>query len=201
MPGVKKTSPANRRPGEKGHVSTPKPVKAQSTKKDRVSVAGIVYHTEDEWQKLLDNIAMNASVTMACEAAMISRTAFYDRKRDDPEFASRFEEAWERGYERMEEICRKRAYDGYEVPVYYKGEQVDCMTQYSDTLAMFLLKANRPKKFVDRSEVTTRGTNVNLGFDASKMTDEELRDMLTEKKGILEGAVLPAPRLVKKETK
>ena len=42
--------------------------------------------------------------------------------------------------------CR-RAFEGVERPVYYKGEQVGTWRFYSDALAMFLLKAHRPERY------------------------------------------------------
>ena len=51
----------------------------------------------------------------------------------------------------LEDEARRRALQGVEKPVFREGRQVGTVTEYSDTLLIFLLKARRPEKFRDRA--------------------------------------------------
>ena len=53
----------------------------------------------------------------------------------------------------MESEAFRRAVDGVEKPVHYKGERVDTVTEYSDTLLIFKLKGARPEKYKDNAAV------------------------------------------------
>ena len=61
----------------------------------------------------------------------------------------------------MELEARRRAVKGTDKPVFQRGEQVGTIREYSDTLLMFLLKANKPEKFRDN-------------FDAMKLVGDLL---------------------------
>jgi hypothetical protein len=62
-------------------------------------------------------------------------------------FAERWSEALDEAVERMEREAMRRGVEGYEQPVYYRGRRVGKIKRYSDTLLMFLLRANRPEKY------------------------------------------------------
>lgn len=136
--------------------------------------------TEERWQKFLDLLAETANVTRSCEASGISRMSVYNRKRDDPEFTTRYDEAYRRGYEALEEECQRRAFSGFEEPVFYKGKKVATVTKFSDTLAVFLMKGNTEGKFRERVE-TTSGSPAGGRF--AKLTDEEIEAELKRRLG------------------
>ena len=92
------------------------------------------------------------NVTLACRRAGIARRMAYDWQQADA------------GVDLLEAELHKRAFEGVERPVYYKGEQVGTWRFYSDALAMFLLKAHRPERY--------RGT-VGSGAVAKALTPEE----------------------------
>jgi hypothetical protein len=77
------------------------------------------------------------------------------------------------GVDLLEAELHKRAFEGVERPVYYKGEQVGTWRFYSDALAMFLLKAHRPERY--------RGT-VGSGAVAKALTPEEQAEAEAEEK-------------------
>ena len=50
----------------------------------------------------------------------------------------------------MEEEARRRAFEGVDEPVgFWQGKSETTVKRYSDTLAIFLMKAHRPEKFRD----------------------------------------------------
>lgn len=112
--------------------------------------------TPEKRAKFLEKVKEFASVTKACEAVAISRTAIYELKGKDPEFAEQMELAQDVGTQRLEDEAVRRAYEGYDDPVYYQGERVDVVRKYSDTLLIFLLKGRAPEKYSDRVNVTSR---------------------------------------------
>ncbi|MER1940637.1 terminase [Castellaniella sp. FW104-16D08] len=73
-------------------------------------------------------------------------------RKDDPEFAAAYDQALEDATDTLESEARRRAVEGVDEPVYYKGERVGAVRRYSDKLMEVLLKGNRPDKFKDRVE-------------------------------------------------
>ena len=74
--------------------------------------------------------------------------------------------------------AKRRAIDGVEEPVYYRGQKVGTKKWYSDTLLMFLLKKLRPeyreahKKTHDGTvNVTFRWRNENDGWAREEELD------------------------------
>lgn len=94
------------------------------------------------------------NVTRACEAVGIGRRSVYEWRDDDAEFAAAWNEALEAGTEELEEEARRRALRGTEEPVFYKGEPCGAIRKYSDTLAIFLLKANKPEKYRENINIS-----------------------------------------------
>jgi len=110
------------------------------------------------------------NITAVCRVMGTSTTTCRSHRESDPEFAARLAQALEDGIDGLEEVARKRAVDGWEEPVFYRGEVVGEITKYSDHLLTVLLKGNRPKKFNPRPgmDISTDGPvvmNFNLGGD------------------------------------
>lgn len=95
--------------------------------------------------------------TQAAKAAGIDRRNHSNWMRGDGEYRTAFEEAHQQACETLEEEARRRAVDGVEEPVHYKGEKVDTVKKYSDTLLMFLLKGALPEKYRERYEGQVSG--------------------------------------------
>ncbi len=87
------------------------------------------------------------NVTLTCRRADIPRRTAYDWREADEGFARKWDDAVDEGIDLLEAELHKRAFEGVERPVYYKGEQVGTWRFYSDALAMFLLKAHRPERY------------------------------------------------------
>ena len=137
--------------------------------------------TPQQWGKFLSMLAQTANLLKSAEYAGISTSIVYKRRKSDPEFKEQYDEAWQAGYEILEGECARRAFEGYDQPVFQQGMQVGVIRQYSDALAMFLMKGNKPMKFKDRasSEVSINGPDggpvqTTLTHDLSKLGLEQL---------------------------
>lgn len=70
-------------------------------------------------------------------------------------------QALEEAVDHLEEEARRRAQDGVDEPVYYKGSPCGAVRKYSDTLLIFLLKGARPQKFRENVKME-HGGEVNI---------------------------------------
>ena len=95
----------------------------------------------------LRTLTETVNVTLSCRKAGIPRRTAYDWREADAAFARRWDETLEEGIDLLEAEVHRRAFEGVERPVYYKGEQVGTWRHYSDALATFLLRAHRPEKY------------------------------------------------------
>ncbi len=75
----------------------------------------------------------------------MSKTAVHLSRRRDEKFARAWDRALDSATDRLEQEAVRRAVDGVDEPVYQGGKKVGSITRYSDTLLIFLLKANRDK--------------------------------------------------------
>lgn len=105
-------------------------------------------------ERFLAVLIETGNVSEAARAVNVSRNAVYLLKERDVGFAKLWDEAVETSIDALELEARRRALHGYEKPVWYKGEQVGTMTEYSDRLIELLLKAHRPNKFRERVELS-----------------------------------------------
>lgn len=128
----------------------------------------------EQYEVFFARLAEFANVSKACAAANLSRDHVYDVRRANKEFAKRWDEAFDLGYDAMEEEAQRRAFEGVDRPIYKNGFLVDVVKETSDTLMMFLLKGRRRRVFGDKQEI-----NVNRGDSPyAKLSDEELDEMI-----------------------
>ncbi len=104
-------------------------------------------------------VASGGNVTRACEAVSICRMTAYVWRDADPEFAAAWEKAKDAGIDALEDEARRRAFEGFEKPVFHQGAQCGAIREYSDTLTIFLLKGARPEKYRDRVSSEITGAN------------------------------------------
>jgi len=88
-------------------------------------------------------------VESAADAAGIGKTAAYELRKDDPEFAEEWERAVREGRAAMIDEMRtsalERATRGVLEPAgWYKGKPGGVVRRYSDNLTMFMLRAHVP---------------------------------------------------------
>ena len=94
-----------------------------------------------------------------------------------PDFALAWDVAVDAAADALELEARRRAVEGTEKPVFFQGYECGRIREYSDTLLIVLLKANRPGKFRERVEHTFLKQAAREVREAS---DEELLAVLAE---------------------
>lgn len=120
---------------------------------------------ETTQRRFLAFLSSNGNVTMSAERAGISRSVVYKFFRTDEKFSKRMYDARQEAADRLEEEARRRGVDGWEEPVFYKGDVCGSVRKYSDSLLLALLKANKPEKFRERSDVSgSLAVDQNLTF-------------------------------------
>lgn len=98
------------------------------------------------------------TITRAAEIAGIERKTHYDWLKADAVYAKACDAAYEQAAERLEEEARRRAVEGVQKPVFYKGEKCGVVQEYSDTLLIFLLKGAKPDKYAERTHTVVAVT-------------------------------------------
>lgn len=114
-------------------------------------------------------LADTANVTAAAAAIGVARRTVYEWREEDPEFAAGWAYAEKLGVEGMKDEIKRRAFDGVLEPVFYQGDECGTVRKYSDTLAMFLIKAHDPA-YRDSSKLELSGQ-----LALNEMSDEEIR--------------------------
>lgn len=116
---------------------------------------------------LLDSQCM---VAIACKVSGLSRTHAIKLRNK----ISAFDELWTQIYDDITDVIEntayKRAVEGIEEPVYYKGELVDTKLVYSDSLLTLLLQSRRPEVYKQRAAIETTPVGT---FNFQMVLDEE----------------------------
>ena len=128
--------------------------------------------TPEKDEAFVEALRLGASIAKAARAAGYSRASIYEWRQADEAFRAAWEEALEEGTDRLEDEAFRRAHDGVPKPVFYKGDRIATVQEYSDTLTIFLLKARRPGKFKERT--TTEHTGQEGGAIKDKLSVYEL---------------------------
>ena len=76
----------------------------------------------------------------AAKAAGVGRRTVYDHLQADPEFGERWQDALDTAADSLEGELIRRAVEGEQVPVYYKGKVVGHKTRKSDALLVCAIK-------------------------------------------------------------
>jgi hypothetical protein len=114
-----------------------------------------------EWTgPFLLQLASSPDVSAAAAVAGVSRTMAYKHRDADPEFAAAWQDALDASTDGLAGEAYRRARHGTEKAVYYRGEECGRVREYSDTLAIFLLKAHRPEVYGAKVDVTSGGKPV-----------------------------------------
>ena len=134
--------------------------------------------TPEKEREFLDALAAGLSVTKSSKACGIGRRTVYSWRSADEEFSTAWESAYEQGSDALEDEAYHRAVEGIEKPVgWYQGKPGGTVTEYSDTLLIFLLKGRRPEKFAESRRVHMTGQmkhEHSRNYDLSKLSDDDL---------------------------
>ena len=101
----------------------------------------------------LEVLTETANVVYACKQARLSRRTVYNWRNTEAEFLKAWDEAVELGIDALEDEALRRGQQGFDKPVFHQGKQCGKVREYSDTLLIFMLKARRPEKFKERSQI------------------------------------------------
>lgn len=116
-------------------------------------MSGRTIRTDRARDAFLAVLRETCNVAESCRAANIGRTAAYDWRAADAEFAAAWSEAEEEAADRLEREAWRRAVEGTDKPVTFQGAITATYKEYSDRMLEILLKAHRPEKFTDRSKI------------------------------------------------
>lgn len=125
---------------------------------------------------------MSGNVTAAAEAADVSRSSAYALRANDTAFRRAWDDAVEGALDDLEAELHRRAKEGAEKPVFYGGKPVGSVRNYSDNLAMFLLRSRRPHIYGDSAKAANAP-----GPDRAE-TAKEVRRRLEEKLAAADGS-------------
>jgi hypothetical protein len=129
--------------------------------------------TREKLLVFLDVLRQCANVTEGAKAIGMGRQHMYRIKEDDAAFSAEWDEAEQEGIDRLEREMWRRAVEGTDKPVYQQGVLVGSVREYSDSLAMFLAKGHRPKKYRERTEISGPDGGA-IRLDVHEMSDAEL---------------------------
>ena len=101
-----------------------------------------------------------------------------------PEYAKAFERAKEIVADSCEDEVHRRAFRGFAKPVIYKGRITDTFLEYSDTLALGWLKANRPQKYRDSLIGLTANAPALISINLSGASDPSASKQINEESGL-----------------
>src|ERR1041385_5489923 len=124
--------------------------------------------------KALDDARGN--VSDACEAIGIGRTAAYKWKSENESLSVEWDDIVDKHMDALESEIYRRAFEGCNKPVFYQGDQCGSVTEYSDALAQFILKAHRPNKDRENSKIELGGLGGGPLVVEVEYTDEKGTD-------------------------
>jgi len=131
--------------------------------------------TKAREKRFLAALARGVSIAGAAAEAGFSYGFAFKWRYADPDFAARWQEAYEQGTDALEDEARRRAMQGVETPVYFAGKKIGELRKYSDALLMFLLRGRRPEKYRERLTTDFANTGIGpIGMEHAGLSDLEL---------------------------
>lgn len=117
--------------------------------------------TDRARETFLESLRSVPNVSAASRAAGFGRSAAYQWRNEDPEFALEWDEAIEESIDSLEQVAFERAKD------------------QSDRMLEILLKAHRPEKYVEKKLIEHSGDMTVRKAD--ELSDDELAKMASGK--------------------
>ena len=122
--------------------------------------------------KYLEGFAQYCTITGGCAAAGVDNTTVYQWREMDDTFVLREQQLRLALTDRMEAEAIRRALEGWDRPIYQKGELCGYERVYDGSLLKMLLAAYRPDKF--RENINISGTVEQVirqvaGFNAAEV--------------------------------
>lgn len=104
--------------------------------------------------------------------------------REDPKFKESWDSAMTSAFEHQEDEVRRRAFSGYERPVYQQGMLVGHTREYSDTLAVMMIKAGKPEIYNPKTTTLVEHAG-SVAVAYAHMSDEDLNEAINKKLAFL----------------
>jgi hypothetical protein len=144
----------------------------------------------------LAHLAISANVA-ACERLInVSPGSAYRERKRTPQFAIDWDAAMNQALDELEARLLERAVNGVEKDVYYAGKSCGRVRNYSDALAMFILRARRPDVYGRNGDTTQPTPSLqNLAPDATQEARAVLEGKLDKIAERLAEAHTGAPNL------
>ncbi len=130
-----------------------KPKKKSAKKPNPQKKSARTIRTAKKRKEFLEILSATCNVSQACRISGFPRQSAYDQREIDAKFLKKWDDAIDIGIDALEQEARRRAYMGTRKPVFHKGKECGVIQEYSDTLTIFLLKAHRPEKYRERSQI------------------------------------------------
>lgn len=108
---------------------------------------------KDRHALFLSSLAEYGNVSKAADLARLDRATLYRKRGEDEAFSAEWDKALAIGVEALEDEAKRRAYEGWDEPVFHEGIVCGAKRKFSDTLLIVLLKAHKPEKYMDRQKV------------------------------------------------
>lgn len=102
----------------------------------------------------LRGYASDGTVTTGCRTAKVSPYTVYRWREEDDEFVLLENQARSALADKLEAEAIRRAYQGWERPIYQRGVLVGVERCYSDMLLKMMLGALRPEKYREKVDVS-----------------------------------------------
>ena len=137
-----------------------KPTQPKPAKADMPDI--VAMRTEAKKKAMIAAFAHRGVITEACRIAKIVVQTHKVWMHEDPEYREAFKYACQVYTERLEVEADRRAVQGVQEDIFGKGgEVIGSRTKYSDALLMFRLKALKPHKYRERTEVSVKDSTIN----------------------------------------
>lgn len=118
--------------------------------------------------KFLAAYAELGSITAAAKKLGMDRSAHYQWL-DDSAYMIDFAKANRLAVEGLEAEARRRAVDGFEVPVFQGGKKIGTQRTYSDRLLEKLLEANAPEKYREKLPYDDETINLLIASELARI--------------------------------
>ena len=106
------------------------------------------YRLGTTWHKpFLQALLETGSVILSRKKVDVDKCTLYMHRDKYPDFKAAWDEAMDEAVDLLEQEAMRRAVEGVDKPVFYQGELVGHIREYSDALLMFLLRGKRPSRY------------------------------------------------------
>jgi hypothetical protein len=142
-----------------------------------------VEFNEERQEKFLIELARTGLKAHSANHAGVSYGAALELEKKDKVFARLVEEARQFYSDSLESEATRRAVDGWLEPVFSQktGDQIGVVRKFSDRLLEVLLKAAKPEKFREVSQVDVNHRGGVLVVPASSLSEDEWEKQFGDK--------------------